>query len=149
MDIMATDDLFSIAFENGYATIAVGDRTNRFCCREEDEDILSHMMDVIAHNSGLYGTDIVDFECIFERCSNHRFSTYPNRRLNADNPMITTAESTAAILFIIGGVDMGLSDVNRIVKETVRCYPASAEILFNAENSEGIPAGHYMLCILE
>lgn len=149
MDIMATDDLFSIAFENGYATIAVGDRTNRFCCREEDEDILSHMMDVIAHNSGLYGTDIVDFECIFERCSNHRFSIYPNRRLNADNPTITRAESEAVLLFIIGGPDIGLFDVNCIVEETIKCYSASAEVLFNAENSMKVPEGYYTLCVLE
>ena len=149
MDKMVTDELFSITFENSYATITIRDRTNQFCCCKEDEEILSHMMNVIAHSSGLYGTDVVDFECVFEKCSIHRFSTYQNRKLNMETPLTAGTESKAVILFIIGGSDMGLSDVNRIVEETVKCYPAETEIIFNAENSTETPDGHYTLCVLE
>ena len=71
------------------------------------------------------------------------------RKMDVDTPLTARAESKAAILFVIGGSDMGLSDINRIVDETVKCYPAEAEILFNAENSTEIPDGHYTLSILE
>ena len=146
---VSVGDLGSIVFEEGCVTITVGDHVNRFSCCKEDEETLTHMMDVIAHGGGLYGTDMADFACVFERCSDHCFLTYPNRKLNAADSPVAWSESKAAILFVTGGPDMGLSDVNRIVEETVKCYPAETEILFTAENSGSMPEGYYTLCVLE
>lgn len=146
---VSMDDRVSIVFEDGFATITVGNHVNRFACCKENEETLSHMMDVIAHGSGLYGTDMVDFASVFERCSNHRFLTYPNLRRNTVTSPVAWSESKAAILFVTGGPDMGLSDENRIVEETVKCYPAETEILFTAENSGSMPEGYCTLCVLE
>lgn len=149
MNMTPSDGLFSVTFESGFAAITIGNHINRFCCCKEDEETLSHMVDVIAHSNGIYGTDMIDLERIFERCSSHRFLICPSRRLGAEVTPVAQGGSKAAILFIMGGSDMGLSDVDRIIGETVKCYPAETEILFTAENSGKIPAGFYTICVLE
>ena len=141
--------MFSIEFKDGYAIITVGERANKFECDKEDEEALTHMMNVIANSSGLYGTDIVDFECVFERCSNHHFTTYLNGTFNQIDPLPIKSESKAVILLIIGSVDMGLSDVNALIDEVVALNSEETEIIFTAENSEKIVEGRYMLCILD
>ena len=47
-EMITTDDLFSINFENGYANIKIGEHFNQFQCCKEDEEALLHMMDVFA-----------------------------------------------------------------------------------------------------
>ena len=148
-EMITIEDLFSINFENGYANIKIGEHFNHFQCCKEDEEALLHMMDVLAKSSGLYGTDIVDVECILERCTSHQFLVLSQRKLDSENSVIAESESKAAVLLIIGCKEMGLSDVNRIIEGVVSHYPAESEIIFTAENSEIISAGYYTLYVLE
>ena len=140
---------FSIELKDNCATIKVGEYLNRFQCSKEDEETLLHMMNVIANSSGLYGTDIIDFECVFEQCTNHRFVTYSIRESDEDFSFITQSETKAAVLFVVGSNTMGLSDVNKIIKKIVERYSTDAAIIFTAEISEKIDDGYYLLCILE
>ena len=148
-NVVLIDDLLSIDFENGYADITIGEHSNRFLCKKEDEEILLHIMDVIANCRGLYGTDLVDVECVFEQCTNHRFLVYSDQRPDMEKTQLPGSESKAAILFVIGSVEMGLCEVNRIIEEVVQCYPEDTGIIFSAENSDTIPDGSYTLCVLE
>lgn len=149
LNAVVANDLFSMDFGNDYANITIGEHHNRFQCCTENVEALLHMMDVLTKSSGLYGTDIVDVECVLERCTNHQFRVMSHIKMDLLDVPIVVSETKGAIFLIIGCAEMGFWDVNCIIKEIVRHYPIDSEIIFTAENSEIIPKGHYTLCILE
>ena len=149
LNAVAKNGLFAIDFEDDYANITIGEHHNRFKCCTEDAESLLHMMEVLTRSNGLYGTDIVDVECVLEKCTNHQFRVIPHIKLDLEDTPVPISETKGVILFITGCVGMGLSDVNRIIDGIVSNYPFETEIIFTAENSEIIPEGYYTLCMLE
>ena len=142
-------EMYKIEFRDGFAVITVGEKSNRFQCRKEDEEQLSHMMEVIASSSGLFGTDIVGFESIFDKCSTHRFIFYPNRKTDPDDSLTAKCDSKAIILFISGCSGMDLYDVNCIINAVKKDYSPNMKIMVEAEHSEKVDDGYYSLCVLE